>query len=107
MAKSSQVKVQESRRQVVFKSGQRLELHNVTAFDPSGTWLRIWSDEGLAILNTDSIEYHLITSLRQDDQEESDECEMSLGDSRMRPAWGDVRSVNTSPNPQPGQWCYL
>jgi len=71
MAKSQQVKVQEKRRQIVFRDGQRLDLHNVTAFDPSGSWLRLWSDEGLTILNTDLILYHQVKAdLRADDQTE-------------------------------------
>lgn len=60
--------VNEKRRQIVFTSGERLDLHNVTKFDPSGTWLRIWSDEGVTILNVNLILYHQIKDLRSDDQ---------------------------------------
>lgn len=68
MAKSQQVKVNEKRREVVFVGGARLNLNNVTAFDPSGTWLRIWSDEGFTILNPDKILYHTVKSDQKEDQ---------------------------------------
>lgn len=71
MAKSQQVKVNETRRQIVFTNGERLDLHNVTTFDPSGTWLRLWSDEGVTILNTKNINFHQIkTDIRQGDKNE-------------------------------------
>lgn len=70
MAKSQQVEVNEKRRQIVFTNGERLDLHNVTAFDPSGTWLRIWSDEGMTLLNPDKINFHQIkVDTRGDDQD--------------------------------------
>lgn len=70
MSKSSQVRVQEVRRQIVFKSGARLDLHNVSAFDPSGTWLRLWSDEGMSLINPDAVDYHMVKAdIRADDQE--------------------------------------
>ena len=69
MAESQKVFVNEKRRQIVFCDGQRLDLHNVTAFDPSGTHLRIWADEGLAIINPENVNYHLVKStLREDVQ---------------------------------------
>jgi len=71
MASSQQVEVQESRRTIVFRDGQRLELSNVTAFNSSGTWLRIWSDEGFIILNTKLILYHQIqTAYRSDEADD-------------------------------------
>jgi len=70
MSKSSQVPVNEKRRQVVFKNGERLDLHNVSSFDPSGSWLRVWSDEGMALINTAEVNYHMVKSeLRKDDQD--------------------------------------
>ena len=60
MASSQTVEVQEARRTIVFTDGQRLELSNVTAFNNSGTWLRVWSDEGFFLLNTKKILYHQI-----------------------------------------------
>ena len=69
MSISSRVSVTEKLRQIVFENGERLDLYNVTSFDPSGTTLRIWSDEGMTILNPDKINYHLIKKdLRGDDQ---------------------------------------
>lgn len=60
MASSQTVEVNEKRRTVVFRDGQRLELSNVTGFNNSGTWLRLWSDEGFFLLNTKRINYHQI-----------------------------------------------
>jgi len=54
------IEVKEERRTIVFKGGQRLELHNVTGFDCSTAWLRIWCDEGYLILNESAILYHTI-----------------------------------------------
>jgi len=54
------VEVNEPRRTIVFRDGQRLELSNVTAFNNSGTWLRVWADEGFFLLNTKRINYHQI-----------------------------------------------
>jgi hypothetical protein len=68
MAQSQQVPVKEQRRQIVFDTGERLDLHNVTAFDPSGQWLRIWSDEGLSILNPERILFHTVKAQRTDEQ---------------------------------------
>lgn len=68
MAQAQQVKVSEARREIVFTNTTRLNLHNVTAFDPSSTWLRIWSDEGFTILNPDHILYHTVKAEQQKDQ---------------------------------------
>ena len=68
MAQSQQVKVSEKRREIVFNTGQRLNLNNVTAYDHSGTWLRVWSDEGFTILNPDKILYHTVKAEQQKDQ---------------------------------------
>ena len=60
MASSQKITVDEARRTIVFTDGQRLELRNVTAFNSSGTWLRVWSDEGYIILDPAKILYHQI-----------------------------------------------
>lgn len=69
MAQSQQVPVSEKRREIVFITGQRLNLTNVVSYDHSGTWLRIWSDEGLTILNPDKILYHTVKSEQKKDQQ--------------------------------------
>ena len=71
MASSQHVTVKESRRTIVFTNGARLELSNVTGFNSSGTWLRIWSDEGFFLLNTENINYHQIqTAYRSDESDD-------------------------------------
>ena len=71
MASSQQVEVREARRTIVFRDGMRLELSNVTAFNSSGTWLRIWSDEGYFLLNPKRINYHQIqTAYRSDEADD-------------------------------------
>jgi len=60
MASSQTVEVEEARRSIIFTDGQRLELSNVTAFNASGTWLRLWSDEGYIVVNPKKILYHMI-----------------------------------------------
>lgn len=52
--------VEESRRTIVYDNDARLDLHNVTAFDKTGTHLRLWCDEGIVITNPDRVLYHLI-----------------------------------------------
>lgn len=69
MAQSQQIKVNEKRREIVFSTGARLNLNNVTAYDHSGTWLRVWSDEGLTILNPKEIFYHTVKADQQKDQQ--------------------------------------
>ena len=73
MANSQRVKVNEERRMIVFDNGERLNLHNVVEFDPSGTQLRLWSDEGMAIVNPDRVLYHLIGNKKYDQKEPSNE----------------------------------
>ena len=60
MASSQTVQVNEARRSIIFTDGHRLELSNVTSYNSSGTWLRIWSDEGFIIVNPKKILYHMI-----------------------------------------------
>lgn len=47
----------EGRRTIVMASGNRLDLHNVTAFDCSGTFLRLWSEEGFTLINEKNIDW--------------------------------------------------
>jgi hypothetical protein len=54
---------------IVFEDGQRLNLHNVVQFDPSGTQLRLWSDEGVTIVNPDKVLYHMVGNVKYDQQE--------------------------------------
>ena len=52
--------VHETNRQVRFDNGETLIFNNVTHVDNSGTWLRIWSDEGYVLLNSKRILSHTI-----------------------------------------------
>lgn len=54
------IAVDEERRTIHFTNGDRMDLHNVTHFDCSGTWLRIWCDEGLVVVDPDKINAHVI-----------------------------------------------
>jgi len=51
------IPVNEPRRTIVMKSGNRLDLHNITAFDCAGTFLRLWSDEGFVLINEKEIDW--------------------------------------------------
>lgn len=53
--------VSEAKRKIVFQSGNHLNLRNVTAFNSSGTFLRIWSDEGYILVNTPNVDYMIVT----------------------------------------------
>lgn len=57
---SHKIEVNEPRRTVHFTSGERLDLTNVEWFDNSGSYLRIKAREGLAIINPDNVNFHLI-----------------------------------------------
>lgn len=60
----------EPRRTIVMESGQRLDLHNVTGFDCSGTFLRLWSDEGFTMVNGSKIDWIIVkTETRPGDEE--------------------------------------
>lgn len=72
------IEVNEVRRTIHFINGERLDLHNVTAFDSSGTWLRLWCDEGFVLLNTGLVLCHVVkgesrqdeaTALQSDDED--------------------------------------
>ncbi|ANJ20769.1 hypothetical protein HYO99_gp35 [Roseobacter phage RD-1410W1-01] len=54
------VEVKEPRRTIKMASGNKLELHNVTAFDCSGSFLRLWSDEGFTMINEANIDWMIV-----------------------------------------------
>lgn len=45
------IKVKEAVRRIVSKDGHELRLHNVTALNLSGSWVRIVADEGYVLVN--------------------------------------------------------
>lgn len=65
------IEVNETRRTIHFENGERLDLHNVTAFDSSGTWLRLWCDEGFVLLNTDKVLCHIVKGETRQDEAQS------------------------------------
>lgn len=67
------IAVEEARRTIVMKSGNRLDLHNVTAFDCSGTFLRLWSDEGFTMINEAEIDWMTVKDEGRPGNEEHDE----------------------------------
>lgn len=67
------IPVNEPRRTIVMASGNRLDLHNVTAFDSSGTFLRLWSDEGFTLLNEANIDYMIVRKEGRPGDEENDQ----------------------------------
>lgn len=53
----------EPRRTIMMQNGNRLELHNVTAFDPSSrNMLRLWCDEGFVMVNESHIDWMIVKS---------------------------------------------
>ena len=54
------IEVNEKRRTIMMDSGQRLDLHNVTAFDCSGSFLRLWCDEGFVLINEAKIDWMIV-----------------------------------------------
>jgi len=56
MAAHSRVNVDEKTRRMYLED-RVVVLNNVKWFDASGTWLRIFSDEGYTIFNPDKIMY--------------------------------------------------
>lgn len=57
LTQSSDIKVDEARRSVYFKDGTQAAFHNVTMFNPSGTFLRLICDEGYILINESNITY--------------------------------------------------
>jgi len=57
-------KVEEKKRTIYFKSGNRAVFKNVTWFNPDGTFLRFGSDEGYVLINMKEIEYIIIDGER-------------------------------------------
>ena len=64
----TKVTVNEPRRTIWFNNGERMDLHNVTAFDSSGTWLRLWADEGYVLLNTNLVMAHVVKGTTKTDE---------------------------------------
>lgn len=52
--------VHETKRDVRFDNGETITYTNVTHVDNSGTWLRIWCDQGYVLLNSKRILSHTI-----------------------------------------------
>lgn len=50
----------EAKRKIVFAGGQQLNLRNVTRILTTGTWWRIWSDEGLSIVDPAKVLYVVV-----------------------------------------------
>lgn len=48
---ATKLEVKEEARRIVSVHGAEKILHNVTGFDNSGSWLRIYSDEGYVLVN--------------------------------------------------------
>ncbi len=71
----TKVSVNEARRTIWFNNGERMDLHNVTAFDSSGTWLRLWADEGYVLINTDLVLAHVVKP-----DSRSDEAQANIGE---------------------------
>jgi hypothetical protein len=58
--KAKKPSVIETKRKVVFASGNHLNLRNVTGFNSLGSYLRLTSDEGYVLINPDHVDYHII-----------------------------------------------
>lgn len=66
------IEVNEDRRTVMMQSGNRLDLHGVTAFDCSGSFLRLWSSEGFTMINEKNIDWMIVKSEARPGNEEDD-----------------------------------
>lgn len=51
------IAVKETKRTVFFNGGERRTFHNVTSFNPDGTFLRLECDEGYVLLNPSNIDF--------------------------------------------------
>lgn len=60
----------EARRSIMMKSGNRLELHGVTAFDCSGSFLRLWAREGFVMINEAEIDWMIVKNEARPGDEE-------------------------------------
>lgn len=58
------IQVNETKRTVYFKDGERATFNNVTWFNADGTFLRLGSDEGYVLINTDNINYIVVDGER-------------------------------------------
>jgi hypothetical protein len=54
------IPVKEKVRTLFFSGGQRRSLHNVTSFNPDGTFLRLECDEGYVLANPQNIDLIVI-----------------------------------------------
>ena len=54
------IPVYEDRRTIKMASGNKLELHNVTSFDCSGSFLRLESHEGFSMINEANIDWMIV-----------------------------------------------
>jgi hypothetical protein len=54
------IEVKEAVRTVYFSDGAKASFNNVTSFNNSGSFLRLVSDEGYALVNTSNINYMLV-----------------------------------------------
>jgi hypothetical protein len=54
------VEVSETKRTIYFKDGAKATFTNVTSFNSSGSYLRLVSDEGYIIINSDNINYMIV-----------------------------------------------
>lgn len=52
---ATKIEVKEEVRRIVSRDGAVIYLHNVTALDNSGSWLRLWSDEGYVLVNPNNV----------------------------------------------------
>lgn len=52
---ATKIEVKEQTRRIVSRDGATVILHNVTALDNSGSWLRLWSDEGYVLVNPNNV----------------------------------------------------
>jgi hypothetical protein len=60
----SDIQVQETKRTLHFKDGQRSVFNNTTWFNSDGSFLRFGCDEGYILANTDNINYIVVDGER-------------------------------------------
>lgn len=54
------VPVEETKRKVYFKDGAKATFNNVKWFNSSGSYLRLGSDEGYVLINSENINYMVV-----------------------------------------------
>jgi hypothetical protein len=70
------IQVSETRRTIHFDNGERLDLHNVTAFDCSAPWLRLWCDEGFVLLNPSRVLCHIVKDETRQDEAQAPQAKV-------------------------------